>query len=75
MADERILSPSKSGCRYTKRAAQWLGGSFFAEIRCVYSTFTFSIPTTFRSLIIRTEIMTTRRREEKSVFIGLGYFA
>lgn len=42
----------------------------------VYFTLTVAIPTTFRSLIIRTEIMTTiRERNSKCVDIGFGYFA
>jgi hypothetical protein len=52
-----------------------LGGSLFASIRCVYSTFTLAIPTTFRSLIIRTTIRTTRTRSERLVFMGVRYFA
>lgn len=42
----------------------------------VYFTLTVAIPTTFRSLIIRTEIMTTiRERGNRCVDIVLGYFA
>ena len=66
MASDRIISLLL--IRYKKRAAcGW--AALPATIRCVYSTFTLAIPTTFRSLRIRTTIRTTRTRDDRILFI------
>ena len=47
-----------------------MGGSLGLHQVCVYFAFTFAIPTTIRSLIIRTEIRTTiSERLKKKLFI------